>query len=71
MELIVKYFKTGIINMFKDIKENMWYNEERNGSYQQEPKETSRLEKYNIENEKLLDGLNNRLDAAEEKIKRT
>lgn len=71
MELTVKYFETGIINVFKDIKENIWYNEERNGSYQKEPKETSRLENYNIENEKLLDGFNNRLDTAEKKIQRT
>lgn len=57
------------MNIFKDLKVNIWYNEERSGNYQKEPNETSRLEKYSNENEKLLDGLNNRLDTAEEKIK--
>lgn len=67
-----KYFKTDIINVFKDLKENIWYHEGRNGSYQKEPdEETCILEKYNVENEKLLDRLNNRLDTAEEKNQRT
>lgn len=37
MELTDKYFKTGIINIFKDLKENIWCNKERNWSYQEEP----------------------------------
>lgn len=34
-----------------------------------EPNETSGLEKCNFRNEKWLDGLNKRLDTAEENIK--
>lgn len=34
MELTEKGFKTGVINTFKDLKENIWYNEEGHGSYQ-------------------------------------
>lgn len=55
--------------MFKALKEIIWYNEGRNGSYQKEPNETSRLGEYNMKNEKLLDGLNNRVDIAKEKVK--
>lgn len=47
IELTDKYFKTGVINMFKDLKENIWYNEERSRNNQKEPNETSvnKLEK--------------------------
>lgn len=47
IELTDKYFKTGVINMFNDLKENIWYNEERSGNNQKEPNETSinKLEK--------------------------
>lgn len=50
--------------MFKHLKENTCYNEERGGSYQKEPKETSRLGKHNIEDERLPGRLTNRLDTA-------
>ena len=31
-----KYFKTGVISIFKDLKENIWYNEERSWNNQKE-----------------------------------
>ena len=57
--------------MLREIKEKCEYDKERQGRYQEDPKQNFRDEKYNIFNEKYTDGIHSRLGTAEEKIAET